>query len=437
MSDRFSVSLVTQIGKETTKGSPAAASLRLRSVGAQPAIKANFETRRTEGDKRPSLSLATKEWTECALTGIATYNELGYLLSSLISKPTSSALGGGVYQHTFESARQLPDDLQSFTVEVGSSTACERFSYGMVSEQDFKLNRDQVSLRGSMYGQGLQDSHNDSISLTAGPNEVQTVTLSGTGLGGTFTLSYHGATTGGLAANASASAVQTALQGLSTIGSGNAGVTGSAGGPYTVTFIGALAGRGLPLLVADGSSLTGTDAAVSVTEATRGGMAELPMIPIMPGDISLYLANSYAGLTDSANKLARSFDTELNLGDRTKPFWIQDSAVGSFAGHAEGQPKETLQLMLGADDTAMALRAAYRSGASLYFRLDAQSQQFAINGGSTKHRFLFDASVKVSAVKEFKDEQGLYALGFELTLMDDAAWGRSYVATLVNGVAAY
>lgn len=76
----------------------------------------------------------------------------------------------------------------------------------------------------------------------------QTVTL-GTQTSGNFTLTYKGQTTGNIAFNAASSAVQTALQGLSTIGATGATVTGSAGGPYTVIFAG-------PLLY-DTTALTG------------------------------------------------------------------------------------------------------------------------------------------------------------------------------------
>jgi Phage capsid family len=102
-------------------------------------------------------------------------------------------------------------------------------------------------------------------------NEVQTVTVTGSPTGGTFTLAFRGVTTSGIAYNAASSAVQTALQGLSTIGSGNATVTGSAGGPYTVTFASALAATAVDEITADGSSLTGgTDPSVTVATATEG-----------------------------------------------------------------------------------------------------------------------------------------------------------------------
>ncbi len=73
----------------------------------------------------------------------------------------------------------------------------------------------------------------------------QTVTL-GTQSSGTFTLTYKGQTTAGIAFNATATTVQTALTGLSTIGAGNATVAGSAGGPYVVSFAGTLASDTTP-----------------------------------------------------------------------------------------------------------------------------------------------------------------------------------------------
>lgn len=86
-------------------------------------------------------------------------------------------------------------------------------------------------------------------------NEVQTVTL-GSVTDGTFTLSFSGATTAALDFDATASTVQSALQSLPTVGSGNALVTGPASGPYEVTFTGAYAGVNVPMIVLDDSDLT-------------------------------------------------------------------------------------------------------------------------------------------------------------------------------------
>lgn len=89
-------------------------------------------------------------------------------------------------------------------------------------------------------------------------NKVQVVTITGTPTGGTFTLTVGGATTTPIAYNAAASTVQTALQALNAGApfggspAATATVTGSAGGPYTVTFAAASAP-----ITADGSALTG------------------------------------------------------------------------------------------------------------------------------------------------------------------------------------
>lgn len=70
-------------------------------------------------------------------------------------------------------------------------------------------------------------------------------------------MTYKGQTASGIAYNAIASTVQTALQGLSTIGSGNVIVTGGPGPgtPYVVQFVGALAQDTTALTHAD--SFTG------------------------------------------------------------------------------------------------------------------------------------------------------------------------------------
>jgi hypothetical protein len=97
-------------------------------------------------------------------------------------------------------------------------------------------------------------------------NEVQKITLTGSPTGGSFTLTYGGKTTAAIAYNATAATVQTALQALTTIGTGNVTVTGNAGGPYTVTFVGSLAHHDVPALTAT-SSLT-----VTTVATTRPGI---------------------------------------------------------------------------------------------------------------------------------------------------------------------
>ena len=98
----------------------------------------------------------------------------------------------------------------------------------------------------------------------AGTNEVQTLTLSATG--GTFTLTYSGQTTSALAYNASAATVETALEALSNLIPAEVAVSGSAGGPYTITF----ATMNAALLTASAASLTGGSGTAVIAQGTQG-----------------------------------------------------------------------------------------------------------------------------------------------------------------------
>jgi hypothetical protein len=111
-------------------------------------------------------------------------------------------------------------------------------------------------------------------------NEIQVVTLNETPTGGTFTLAFEGATTTALPYNESSANVQTALRALATIGSPNVTVTGSAGGPYTVTFVSALASQPQLLIVGNGTLLTGAGNQPTVTVARSQAGGQLKTMTI-------------------------------------------------------------------------------------------------------------------------------------------------------------
>ncbi len=88
-------------------------------------------------------------------------------------------------------------------------------------------------------------------------NEVQQIDIGA--LPVTFTLSFNGQTTGSLTQSSTASQVQSALTGLSTIGSGNVSVTQSSSGLsilFIVTFTGTLASGDQPPITSAGGALT-------------------------------------------------------------------------------------------------------------------------------------------------------------------------------------
>lgn len=110
-----------------------------------------------------------------------------------------------------------------------------------------------------------------SVITQAAVAEQQTVTITGTPTGGTFTLTYSGQTTGNIAYNATNTAVQTALEALSNLAPGDVTVTGGPGPgtPWVVTFASSLGN--VTQMTANGALLTGgTTPTVTVTTGTQG-----------------------------------------------------------------------------------------------------------------------------------------------------------------------
>lgn len=107
---------------------------------------------------------------------------------------------------------------------------------------------------------------------SVGADEVQTVTITGTPTGGTFTLTFDGDTTANIAYNATAAALRAALEALDSIGEGNVVVTGGPGPgtPYVVTFKNALGGQDVELMTKDTALTGGTSPNVTVVETTPG-----------------------------------------------------------------------------------------------------------------------------------------------------------------------
>ena len=139
-------------------------------------------------------------------------------------------------------------------------------------------------------------------SIGSGNNEIQVITLSGTdATGGTFTLTFDGQTTGDIAYNASAATIETALEALSKIGVGDTTVSGSAGGPWTVEFTGALAVTNVALMTIDVTNLT-------------GGVNEIQTISSPSNPTGGTFTLSYGGDTTSAiayNASAATIQTAL------------------------------------------------------------------------------------------------------------------------------
>jgi hypothetical protein len=107
-------------------------------------------------------------------------------------------------------------------------------------------------------------------------SEQQTITITGTPTGGTWTATFDGQTTAAIAYNATAAAVQLAVEALSNVTPGEVTVTGGPGPgtPWVVTFTGDKAGQNVPQITTSSSLTGGSSPTITVTTTTAGGTAE-------------------------------------------------------------------------------------------------------------------------------------------------------------------
>jgi ribosomal protein S11 len=158
----------------------------------------------------------------------------------------------------------------------------------------------------------------------ANNNEVQQVTVDATS--GNFTLTFNGQTTGSIAFDAAASAVQSALEALSNIASGDVVVTGSAGGPWDVEFRGTYLGTNVSEMTATDVDLAGGGTTVGVTTLHAGATTwkltftpaldagDLPAdddaITFLPIQISIKIGEGNLTYTES-----KEYEYNLDRGD--------------------------------------------------------------------------------------------------------------------------
>lgn len=154
--------------------------------------------------------------------------------------------------------------MRAPAVPDGATYGASRSAFGLamrwIRDYDFRNVQDR----------SLFDTYIGTNIVADGANEAQTVTITGTPTGGSFTLTYDGQTTAAIAYNATAAAVQSALVALSNIEAGNVTVSGGPGPgtPFTVTFAG---GHNVSAMTATASLTGGTSPGVTIATATGGG----------------------------------------------------------------------------------------------------------------------------------------------------------------------
>lgn len=190
----------------------------------------------------------------------ATIGRIAGFNQVVVSNALPEDVGFAFHRTAFVLSTQAP--LVPAGVPFGASQSYQGLGMRWIRDYD-PGNLQDRSILGCYAGTGI---------IADGPTsaETQTVTISGSPTGGSFTLTFNGQTTSAIAYNATAAAVQSALRQLNNLSAEDVSVTGSAGGPYTVKFD---MDANVAQMTATGSLTGGSSPSVAVATSSQGGQA--------------------------------------------------------------------------------------------------------------------------------------------------------------------
>jgi hypothetical protein len=326
----------TLLGVEATPGVAVSPVRRLQATQFEWSPQVPVEPFIPMGSKAATTAVRQKEWTEGDITGVVAFNDLIYLLSSVLTSatPTTPTGATNTRRWRFFPANYGPDTPITYTAQRGSSVRAEQATHLLIDALTLRFTREEAAVSGSILAQETQES----VTISAGRNEVQQVTK-GTHTGGTFTLTFETQTTAAIDWDASASEVQTALEALSNIAPGDVAVTGNEQGPWTVTFTGALAASNRTQMTIDGTLLTG-GAGEAVTTVTQGqALSNVTEMPVDPDIVSVFMGDA---LTDEVQTIT----VQATGGTFTLSFTDWAGTTHTTAAIAEAALAATVQTAL-------------------------------------------------------------------------------------------
>ncbi|MGH2478200.1 MAG: hypothetical protein ACRDHW_00875 [Ktedonobacteraceae bacterium] len=174
----------------------------------------------------------------------------------------------------------------------------------------------------------------------------------------------------------------------------------------------------------DGITLTASPTAVALAPAV-GKMFDV------------YLDTASGGI--GTTQLLRVLSIEFAMTNIYGPLWVLNRSTVGFTAHVDLMPKSTFKILLEADANGMTPLSYLQSGATSYLRVQAQGNQIASDGpGAISNTFTHDAAIKVGKPDPFSDNQGVYAIGYELVVCEDPAWnsGQAQTVTATNLITA-
>lgn len=152
MPENSAIARVVQLGPETTAGTSVAATKKLSSVDLMGKLEANVVSFTAAGSKYPTVHSLGKEWSSWKVQSEAPcFDELHYLLCSLVKNVTPTTSDTSARTWTFAPTPDAEDTRKTFTIEEGHSGSnnAHKSSFGVITGLKLSIDRDGTKLDGS------------------------------------------------------------------------------------------------------------------------------------------------------------------------------------------------------------------------------------------------------------------------------------------------
>lgn len=361
------------VAAESTPGVAAMPNRRLRDLGGTLQPELTIAPVQPVGQVAPAGGAQiSKEQVTGRLEGPLAVNGLAYLLAAGLCTPAVATLGTTAKSYTYLPAQSNPDSLTTLTLVVGAAAGAAVVPGCVVQSLDIAIAQNALTVSADVLGRQYLEG-----------SRAQAVAIHGAPTGGTFTLSYGGQTTSGIAFNATASAVQSALAALTTIGSGGVQVVGGPlpTNPILVLFPlgGGVIGYGAPTaLTITTTGLTGgTNVHGHVTTALDEhvmgpALTEVAVRPLQFRQATMAIGPSVAGLTTLSSEDVLS--VRLRIPQRFTPV-VAINTDTSFSDLAERAIAPTVELVCAQGSAADHWMGQLRSGTVMFGRITVEGTQ--------------------------------------------------------------
>lgn len=384
---------ISQLGVEVTPGTPVAATRRLTSMGIPMTPGQNIQNFSPRGSKFDTASALVQEWSEGTISdgsGLA-YNEIQYILASILSKPSAPAAQAPVAW----SAGAKP---VGFTVYENNGTANHVFRVTATDGTDAtEPTWAGVAIGGTVTHEGV-------TWINDGPPDVANAYL------WTFDIATYARDvvqtytieTGDLLSGRSYRAAYCYFTGMS-IESARADV---------ITLGGDLVGH-----------------ARSPFDLTTIGGGEPELIPATPAHLNIYMDDDSTEL--GTTLLDGNFSVNLGIADRAAQVWFHRRDLAGPAGRVETKPAVTAELIQADGEEVDEMLVGLRNSTKKFFRFEWVGPE--IVPGRT-NKLIWDMAANIGDTSSYDDQDGVWAVTIPFTAQHDADWGKAMQVKLTNSM---